>query len=215
MKDIIDHYDKLIDENNDPARDPKPLRKYMDKWDGEKFIESLSLDKTESVLEIGVGTGRIAIKVAPLCRKFIGIDISPKTILRAKENLCSNHNVELICDDFMSFVFTDHFDVIYSSLTFMHIENKLCAIEKISSLLNANGIFVISIDKNQSDFIDMGTRKIRIYPDNPTNIAEYISKASLNLVDKFATEHAYVIVSKKPSPVGEGGSRRLTDEVSK
>jgi hypothetical protein len=50
----------------------------------------------------------------------------------------------------------------------------------------------------------MGTRKIRIYPDNPTDTAEYISKANLNLVDKFETEHAYVLVSKKPSPTGEG-----------
>ena len=197
MKDIIDHYDKLIDENNDPVRDPKPLRDYMDKWDGEKFIESMSLDKTKSVLEIGVGTGRIAIKVAPLCRKFVGIDVSPKTILRAEENLCLNHNVELICDDFMSFVFADQFDVIYSSLTFMHIEDKVRAIEKISSLLSRDGMFVISIDKNQSDCIDMGTRKIRIYPDNPTDMAEFISKANLYLVDNFETEHAYVMVSKK------------------
>ena len=197
MKEIIDHYDKLIDENNDPTRDSKPLRDYMDKWDGDKFIESMSLDKTKSVLEIGVGTGRIAIKVAPLCRKFIGIDISPKTILRAKENLCSNHNVELICDDFLSFSFSDTFDVIYSSLTFMHIEDKARAIEKIASLLSKDGILVISIDKNQSDFIDMGTRKIRIYPDNPNDMAEFVSKAKLNLVDKFETEHAYIVVGKK------------------
>ena len=215
MKDVVEHYDKLIDENNDPFNDPKPLKDYMDKWDGEKFVESLSLDKTKSILEIGVGTGRIAIKVAPLCRKFIGIDISPKTILRAKENLCSNRNVELICDDFMSFAFTDHFDVIYSSLTFMHIENKVRAIEKISSLLKADGIFVISIDKNQSDFIDMGTRKIRIYPDNPTDIAEFISKANLNLIDKFETEHAYVMVSKKAFSCGRRGTAIAVDEELK
>ena len=84
MKDVIEHYDKLIDENNDPARDPKHLRDYMDKWDGEIFVESMRLDKSKSILEIGVGTGRLAMKVAPLCRKFIGIDVSPKTILRAK-----------------------------------------------------------------------------------------------------------------------------------
>ena len=51
-------------------------------------------------------------------------------------------------------------------------------------------MFVISIDKNQSDCIDMGTRKIRIYPDNPTDMAEFISKANLYLVDNFETEHA-------------------------
>lgn len=130
MKDVIHHYDTLIDENNDPARDPKPLRDYMDKWDGVRFIENLNLDKTKSVLEIGVGTGRIAIKVASQCQKFTGIDISPKTVLRAKENLCAYSNVELICGDFMSADFSEQFDVIYSSLTFMHIEDKARAIEK-------------------------------------------------------------------------------------
>ncbi len=197
MKDIINHYDKLIDENNDPTRDPKPLRDYMDKWDGPNFIESMQLDKTKSVLEIGVGTGRIAIKVAPLCRRFIGIDISPKTILRANENLSFIHNVELICDDFTSFVFAERFDIIYSSLTFMHIEDKLPAIKKIASLLNDDGLFIISIDKNQNGFIDMGTRIIKLYPDNPTDMVEYILQANLKLVDQFETEYANVIVSKK------------------
>lgn len=201
MKDVIDHYDKLIDENNDPTRDPKPLRDYMDKWDGEKFVESMKLNKNKYVLEIGVGTGRIAIKVAPLCRGFIGIDISPKTILRAHENLSSFHNVELICDDFMSFVFTERFDTIYSSLTFMHIEDKLSAIKKIASLLHNDGLFVISIDKNKNDFIDMGTRKIKIYPDNPTDICKFISEANLKLIAQFETEHAYIMVSQKASLV--------------
>ena len=201
MKDVIDHYDKLIDENNDPTRDPKPLRDYMDKWDGEKFVESMKLNKNKYVLEIGVGTGRIAIKVAPLCRGFIGIDISPKTILRAHENLSSFHNVELICDDFMSCVFTERFDTIYSSLTFMHIEDKLSAIKKIASLLHNDGLFVISIDKNKNDFIDMGTRKIKIYPDNPTDICKFISEANLKLIAQFETEHAYIMVSQKASLV--------------
>ena len=66
--DIITHYDLLIEENNDPVNDPKPLQEYMDKWDGPSFIDALRLDKSKSVLEIGLGTGRIAIKVIPLCK---------------------------------------------------------------------------------------------------------------------------------------------------
>lgn len=158
MKDLIAHYNKLIDENNDPVHDTKPLRDYMDKWDGEKFLECLMLDKSKKVLEIGVGTGRLAIKTAPLCNSLWGIDISPKTIQRASENLSSYTNIILICHDFTSFEFDTSFDVIYSSLTFMHIEDKLSAIKKTASLLNNGGIFVLSIDKSQNEYIDMGTR---------------------------------------------------------
>ena len=201
MRDVIEHYNKLIDENNDPVRDPKPLRDYMDKWDGEKFIESMQLDKTKSVLEIGIGTGRLAIKVAPNCKNLCGIDVSEKTIGRATENLSMHQNINLICKDFTSFKFEEQFDVIYSSLTFMHIQDKLSAIQKIATLLTNNGLFVLSIDKNKNEYIDMGDRKIKIYPDNPNDIRSYLSITKLKIVNEFETDHAYVMVSTKASLV--------------
>ena len=197
MRDVIDHYNRLIDENNDPARDPEPLRAYMDKWDGQEFIESMQLDKDKSALEIGIGTGRLAIKVAPMCKDLCGIDISEKTIKRATENLSICQNVRLICADFMSFEFNERFDVIYSSLTFMHIKDKHSAIQKIVSLLNSGGIFVLSIDKNQDEFIDMGDRKVKIYPDNPNDIRSYLSISKLKIINEFETDHAYITVSRK------------------
>ena len=136
---VIRHYDKLIDENNDPVHDPKPLREYMDKWDGLTFVDRLQLHKEKSVLEIGVGTGRLGVRVAPLCKSFCGIDISPKTIERAKENLANIQSVHLFCADFSTYEFDMSFDVIYSSLTFMHIENKQEAINKVAMLLNGSG----------------------------------------------------------------------------
>ena len=201
MVDVIEHYNKLIDEDNDPARDPETLRDYMDKWDGEKFIESMQLDKSKSVLEIGIGTGRLAIKVAPKCKSLCGIDISGNTIQRAIENLSMYQNISLVCEDFMSYEFEAQFDVIYSSLTFMHIQDKLLAIQKIATLLTNNGLFVLSIDKNQNEYIDMGDRKIKIYPDNPNDVRSYLSISNLEIVNEFETDHAYVTVSKKGSIV--------------
>lgn len=199
MKDVIEHYDKLISENNDPARDPLELREYMDRWDGQKFIDAMQLDSGKSVLEIGVGTGRLALKVAPKCKTLCGIDISPKTIERAAENLSPYKNVKLICADLMTYELDERFDVICSSLTFMHIKDKAAAIKKVASLLKEGGLFVLSVDKNQDGFIDMGTRKIKIYPDNPADIRDFISDADLTLIDQFETEYAYVTVSKKDS----------------
>ncbi len=201
MKDVIEHYNKLIDEDNDPARDPKPLKDYMDKWDGKKFIESMQLDKSKSVLEIGIGTGRLAIRVAPKCKSLCGIDISEKTIQRASGNLSSHSNVRLICSDFMSAEFEEHFDIIYSSLTFMHIQDKLLAMQKIALLLNDNGLFVLSIDKNRSEFIDMEDRKIKIYPDNPNDIRNFLIASNLKIIDQFEIDHAYITVSQKASLV--------------
>ena len=196
-KDVINHYDLLVEENNDPVHDPNPLRDYMDKWDGQAFIDKMELDKNKSILEIGVGTGRLAVRVAPLCGQFCGIDISPKTIERAKENLAEYRNVELICADFLSYKFDRKFDVIYSSLTFMHIEDKQKTVNKIAGLLNDAGRFVLSIDKNQSEYIDTGTRRIKIYPDTKDKSVEYIKSAGLNIINQYDTEFATVFVAQK------------------
>lgn len=85
-RDIVNHYDILIDRNNDPFFDPKPLKEYMKKWDGQIFIDKMELNSSKTVLEIGVGTGRVAIQVISSCAHFYGIDISPKTIERAEIN---------------------------------------------------------------------------------------------------------------------------------
>ena len=197
MNDGISHYDLVIDENNDPVYDAEPLKSYMNKWDGQQFIDSLQLSKEKSVLEIGVGTGRLAVRVAPECRKFFGIDISPKTIQRAKENLKGHNNVTLICYDFMFYDFRHKFDVIYSSLTFMHIKDKQAAINKVKSLLNSGGNFVLSIDKNQSDTIDCGTRKIKVYPDSKEDIMRYINQSGMRLIKVFETDFAYIFVTER------------------
>ncbi|MCM1308020.1 MAG: class I SAM-dependent methyltransferase [Butyrivibrio sp.] len=197
IKNVILHYDSLIEENNDPIHDPEPLQDYMNKWDGQIFIDEMELDKRKSVLEIGVGTGRLALRVAPLCGQFFGIEISPKTIERAKENLSGQTNVILHCGDFLNSEISETFDVIYSSLTFMHIKEKQKAINKVTYLLKGDGRLVLSIDKNQETFIDVGSRKIAVFPDTPAETKKYITNSGLQLIECLETEYAYIFVANK------------------
>ncbi len=191
MNDVAKHYDILVDEGQDPVYDPKPLKDYMDKWDGQAFVDKMKLDGEKSVLEIGVGTGRIAVRVAPKCGKFTGIDVSRKSLVKAVENI---KNANLLLGDFCDFEFREKFDVIYSTLTFMHIENKAFAIQKIASLLANDGLFVLSIDKNQSKTISAGFSTVKVFPDSPEQIEEYAEKAGLNMIEKSETEFAHIFV---------------------
>lgn len=194
---VATHYDILINEGNDPVHDPEPLKAYMNKWDGADFIEKMKLDKAKSVLEIGVGTGRLAVRVAPVCKHFTGVDISSETAKRAEENLKEFDNVKIICDDFLSAEFNEKFDVVYSSLTFMHIEEKQRAVDKVFYLLKNGGRFVLSTDKNQSDTIDAGFTKIKVFPDKPDDMKMYIEKSGLRTEEVYETEFANVFVAEK------------------
>ena len=191
------HYDLLIEENNDPFRDPPALRRYMESWDGQVFFDLLELDPSRTVLEIGVGTGRIAEKAAGCCRQLTGIDISPRTIERAGENLRHRPNVTLICDDFTVHPFQEKFDVIYSTLTMMHFREKRPVIEKMAALLNDGGLLCLSIDKSQNEWIDMGDRRIRIFPDSPERITALAEEAGLKVKKIVGIENAHIVVLVK------------------
>lgn len=197
QNETIRHYELLIEEDNDPVRDPEPLRTYMDGWDGEAFLQALCLDKSQSVLEIGVGTGRLALRIAPGCSSFTGVDISPGTIRRAEENLADLRNVRLLCGDFMTAELSGPFDVICSSLTFLHIREKAQAIRKIAALLVPGGRTVLSLDKNQSTVLDYGTRRLTVYPDDPASIAGHMAAAGLTVLPVITTEFANIVIGVK------------------
>ncbi len=195
--DVRTHYDRLIDENNDPFRDPPALRRHMESWDGPAFLELMELDPSMTVLEVGIGTGRLAEKTAGRCRHLTGIDLSPKTIARAAENLRSRPNIMLICADFAEYAFGETFDVVYSSLTMMHFADKQRAIGKMSALLKPGGLLCLSIDKDQREWIDMWDRRIRIWPDTPEMTTALAEQAGLSVKRTAEAENAWLMAFVK------------------
>ena len=79
----------------------------------------------------------------------------------------------------------------------MHFEDKKQVISKVDRLLNKEGIFCLSIDKDQSEYIDMQTRKISVYPDTADNIISLICESDMTVKNIYETEFAYIIVSNK------------------
>ncbi|MBO5215750.1 MAG: class I SAM-dependent methyltransferase [Clostridia bacterium] len=196
MDEVIKHYDKLIEENNDPVFDSPMLKEYMDGWDGQRFIDEMRLDRGKSVLEIGCGTGRLAVRVCPLVRSFTGVDISPKTVERAKENL-NAFSANVILGDFMTLEFKNSYDVIYSSLTFMHVIDKKSAIKKAYSLLKEGGIFALSVDLSQNTVLDYGSRKIALYPNNYDEIYKDFINCGFTILKAWKTDRAGVVIAQR------------------
>jgi len=197
MDNVSKHYDLLIENGNDPVLDCKALADYMDKWDGEDFINLLNLDNSKTVLEIGCGTGRIAKKIISQCKKYVGIDISKKTIDIARKHFESINNAIFINEDFLNYKVNQKYDVIYSTLTFMHFKEKEKALVNVFNLLKRNGKFVLSIDKSQQEFIDTGYSKIVIYPDNPTDICKILANLRFVGIVTKEIDNAYLITAQR------------------
>jgi SAM-dependent methyltransferase len=188
---IKEHYDLLIEEGNDPLRDNPLANCYMEKWDGPKFYDLLNVTKEKNILEIGVGTGRVAFKVLSLgCNKFTGIDISPKSITRVKENLLSFKNADFLTVQIENFIRKEYYDIAYSVLTFMLIEDKRKALKNIVLSLKVGGEIIISIPE-VDEWFEFDNRKHKNYL---SSIDEYIKiikslnceiKAVDQLIDYF------------------------------
>jgi len=187
-----EHYDMLIDEGSDPFRDGDILKEYMKRWDGTLFYDCLNLSDEKVVLEVGIGTGRVAQNVLNIgCKSLTGLDISPKTIERAKENLSGKYNnIELLLQNIEDFRRESYYDVIYSVLTFMHIKDKERALSNIVHSLKPNGNVVLSISE-QSEWLDYG-RKIRLFPKKPEYYIEILKKLNCDIIKTIDLIDTYI-----------------------
>lgn len=91
-----------------------------------RFLQdSVGIGKDDVVLEIGCGVGRVGKVVAPLCRKWIGCDVTSNMLVLAKERLKDFSNVELkeISGYDLTGIADVSVDVVYCTVVFMHLQS--------------------------------------------------------------------------------------------
>jgi ubiquinone/menaquinone biosynthesis C-methylase UbiE len=88
--------------------------------------KALDIGPEDRVLEVGAGVGRIAEHVAPVCRTFIGTDISENMIAIANERLGSLDNAEFFVTQRSDLaVFEDKsFDKVYFQVVLIHLDRE-------------------------------------------------------------------------------------------
>ena len=84
----------------------------------------MKFTKSDIVLEIGCGIGRIGKELAPRCKKWIGCDISGNMLEHAQKRLSHLKNIELIelpeCN--LAPISGSSIDVVYCTVVFMHLD---------------------------------------------------------------------------------------------
>jgi ubiquinone/menaquinone biosynthesis C-methylase UbiE len=87
---------------------------------------TLNIGQQDRALEVGVGVGRIAEHVAPLCKSFTGTDISENMIRYSSERLKKYENIDLRvnekCD--LSMFADESFDKIYIQVVMIHLDRE-------------------------------------------------------------------------------------------
>lgn len=88
------------------------------------------LSKTQSVLELGAGYGRIIRELAPYCGSIVGVDISEESVELGREYLKDHPNASMVTLDVHKMEFSKLFDNILS------LQNGLSAMNANSTLIH-------------------------------------------------------------------------------
>lgn len=143
---------------------PTPVKKLF--WDREfangkwNFIDDTADDcvyshletfaKDKSVLDLGCGPGNTANELAPVYRKYVGMDISMEALAKAKRRSEQNGRAEKNSfeqGDFLNYVPAQKFDVILFREAMYHVPlGKVKGIlDRFSKYLTADGVFIVRL----------------------------------------------------------------------
>ncbi len=111
-------------------------------------LELLDVDRTELVIELGAGTGRITQKVAEEAGAIIAVDFSAESLFRARGKSTSG-NVGWVQADINRLPFRDGAgDRVLSCQVFEHLPSasmRNIAVDECARILKPQGTFVISV----------------------------------------------------------------------
>lgn len=138
------------------SSDYKKLMRFCRVW--RRIFKCINLNPYRrndlSILEVGCGGGKYLVQFALNSWRTVGIDCSKEVLDRARNyikevsNACQkNLNVELISGDFMSFNFSEKFDLVFNSGVIEHYLDKnerMFFLKKMFELTKADG-YTVSI----------------------------------------------------------------------
>ncbi len=86
--------------------------------------ETVGVEPDDEILEIGCGVGRVGTALAPLCRRWVGADVSANMLGHARDRLSAFDNVDLVelSGWDLAPIPSSSLDVVYCMVVFMHLD---------------------------------------------------------------------------------------------
>lgn len=117
------------------------------------FYENLARSVEGSLLELGVGSGRVALPLAQAGYDVVGIDNSPSMLAQARKRLEGagrlKGSLELLPGEMTSFDLGREFALVFvAANTFQHLlttEQQLACLRQARKHLRADGLFAMSV----------------------------------------------------------------------
>jgi SAM-dependent methyltransferase len=113
-----------------------------------EWLRALGLNTQHTLVDLGAGTGEVALAAAAVCRRVVAVDVSPTMVrlLKSKAQARGVTNMEVVQAGFLSYAHEgEGADFVYSRNALHHLPDfwKVQALERIAGLLKPGGVFVL------------------------------------------------------------------------
>ncbi|MGO8949382.1 MAG: class I SAM-dependent methyltransferase [Ktedonobacterales bacterium] len=126
-----------------------------------ELLRSLGLQVSSTLVDVGAGTGTLALAAAPFCRRIVAVDVSSAMldIAQAKAKQLGLSNIEYVQAGFLSYEHSGNLaDVVYSRNALHHLPDfgKALALQRIAAMLLPGGMLrlrdlVFSFEPTQAE----------------------------------------------------------------
>lgn len=158
-----------------------------------RIIKALGLKRDQIVLEIGAGTGEIALEISKYCKRVIAIDISRSMLdyVREKANKRDITNITLAHAGFLTYEHTGNpLDAVYTQIALHHLPDfwKMIALKRVQGMLREGGKFYLN-DVMFSFPVERYTESINNYISTMKRDAgrEIADEICLHIKDEYST----------------------------
>ena len=155
--------------------------------------ENLKIKDTDLILEIGTGTGELALKLSVYCRKVVAIDVSKKMVdfAKMKAERQKKTNIHFCNAGFLTYEnYGEPFDVIVTQLALHHLPDywKMIALKRIYGMLKEGGKFYLrdvvfpSLVRNYDIYFDKIITDLKISAGD-----EIAEETEIHIREEFST----------------------------
>lgn len=112
---------------------------------GKGLLEFVPKNKTQSILDLGCGTGTLTSQLADFADTVVGIDSSANMIEKARKQY---PDIRFMVCDALALPFEKQFDVVFSNAVFHWIADHDVLLDQVHNVLKANGLLVCEFGAN-------------------------------------------------------------------